>query len=66
MRNRLEALSQENGFHLIGLSKVLGPNKDRDLYYQADGHWRPLGHRLSAEAIVDDLIENNLVDGSPP
>lgn len=61
LRDELVKLDRESGVNLFDLSEALRRNKDENLYYQADGHWRPLGHRLSAEAAVDYLVANNFV-----
>lgn len=61
-RDILVEWSQESGINLLDLSEVLRKNHDKDLYYQADGHWRSLAHRLSAEAITDYLIQNNFMN----
>lgn len=33
-------------------------NTNEPLYYKYDGHWRPAGHRVAAEAIYNYLIQN--------
>jgi hypothetical protein len=37
------------------------PWQPRDLYFLLDGHWRPLAHKICAEALSDFLIEQNLL-----
>jgi len=61
LRDELVKLGRESGVNIFDLSEALRQNKGDDLYYQADGHWRPLGHRLLAEAAVDYLVANNFV-----
>jgi len=36
----------------------------RDLYFLLDGHWRPLAHKICAEALSDFLIKQNLLSQS--
>jgi len=58
-------VAQELGVPFVDLTPTLDavPKAERELYYQADGHFNALGNRLVAEALLERLRE--LVPGFP-
>ena len=50
-----------NNINICDLLKILRKNKNLDLYYPADGHWKPAAHMLAAKEIYNYLIRNSLL-----
>ena len=58
----LAEFGKENSINICDLLKVLRKNKDNDLYYPADGHWKPEAHKLAAREIYNYLVKNNFLN----
>lgn len=52
---------KENNINIYDLLDDFRKNKDNDLYYPADGHWKPLAHKLAASEINNYLVNNNFI-----
>jgi lysophospholipase L1-like esterase len=61
-KNILTVFSNENNINMCDLSDVMGNNKNSDLYYPADGHWKSLAHKLAAGDIFAYLNDHKLLD----
>ncbi|MEM8994372.1 MAG: hypothetical protein AAGF23_06215, partial [Acidobacteriota bacterium] len=55
MHRRLRGLLEERGLDYLDLTGALRAGSGERLYYPADGHWTPAGHRVAAEAIAEWL-----------
>jgi len=59
----LADFGRRNNIYICDLATALKNNKDKDLYYPADGHWKAQAHTLAAREIFDYLLNKNLIDG---
>ncbi len=51
----------QNGIPVCDLLDAFRKNRNEDLYFPADGHWRPAAHKLAAEEIRRHLADHNLL-----
>lgn len=58
----LEEFGRENKLNVCDLLTPLRRQKDKSLYYPADGHWKSLAHTLAAKEIYSYLANNRLLD----
>lgn len=61
VKSIMEEFGKKNKINICDLLTVLRKNKDSDLYYPIDGHWRPQAHSIAAQEIFDYLINKNLI-----
>jgi hypothetical protein len=60
-RRILEKFSRENNVLFLDLLTVLRKNRDKDLYYPADGHMKANAHTLMAGEILGFLLKQDII-----
>lgn len=58
----LAEFGRKNDINICDPLAVFRNNRDRDLYYPADGHWKVQAHTLAAREIFKYLVNKNLID----
>ncbi|MBU2540563.1 MAG: hypothetical protein KJ593_01540 [Candidatus Omnitrophica bacterium] len=62
MSKILAEFAKKNNINVCDLLTALRENRGSDLYYPADGHWKPLAHKLAAEGIYNYLVDKSLLN----
>lgn len=60
LNDKLAELSREKSILFLDLLPLLEVNKDEELYYSKDGHFKEAGHRLAAQglsSLVKDVLK---------
>ncbi len=58
----LDEFAEKNKLKVCDLLTALRRQKDKSLYYPAEGHWKPLAHTLVAKETYSYLVNNRLLD----
>jgi len=59
---RLSAWARQRSVPLVDLREPMRRlDRDNDFYFDIDAHWRPAGHRLAAETILEALAREGIL-----